>query len=287
MIILYYSFCSSTMLVINKVTIYYLPAPTFVLFCQLAASTLVVKAGGVMGMIEVDKLEWAKVRKFIWVVVGFLGTIFANIKVLQNSNVETFITFRSSTPLILSLCDYAFLGRAWPNTRSWSCLTVLLMGSVGYVMFDSGYQVSAYLWLVTWYVFFTFDSVYVKHMCETLKMTSWGRVYYTNFMAMLFLLPVLPILGEHILLSNVVWSTYTVAPLLLSCTIGVGMSHASYLLRDAVSATMFTIVGICCKIVTVIINYFLWDKHASLEGIGCLMVCVLASTFYQQAPKRA
>lgn len=93
------------------------------------------------------------------VVVGFLGTIFANIKVLQNSNVETFITFRSSTPLILSLCDYAFLGRAWPNTRSWSCLTVLLMGSVGYVMFDSGFKVSAYLWLVTWYIFFTVDSV--------------------------------------------------------------------------------------------------------------------------------
>ena len=38
---------------------------------------------------------------------------------LQYSNVETFITFRSSTPLVLSLCDYFFLGRAWPNTRSW------------------------------------------------------------------------------------------------------------------------------------------------------------------------
>ncbi len=80
--------------------------------------------------------------KFSWVVVGFLGTIFANIKVLQvgsagergkkgkrvsrgyshtlpsnpqNSNVETFITFRASTPIVLSVCDYVFLGRTWPN----------------------------------------------------------------------------------------------------------------------------------------------------------------------------
>lgn len=54
----------------SQVTIYYLPAPTFVLFCQLAASTLVVKAGGVMGVLEVDDLEWSKVRKFIWWVVA-------------------------------------------------------------------------------------------------------------------------------------------------------------------------------------------------------------------------
>jgi GDP-mannose transporter len=37
-------------------------------------------------------------------------------------------------------------------------------------------------------------------------------------------------------------------PLLLSCIIGVGMSHASYLLREACSATLFTVVGIICKV---------------------------------------
>ncbi len=45
-------------------------------------------------------------------------------------------------------------------------------------------------------------------------------------------------------------------------------------------------VGILCKILTVVINYFIWDKHASLAGIGCLGVCLAAGTFYQQAPKR-
>lgn len=37
-------------------------------------------------------------------------------------------------------------------------------------------------------------------------------------------------------------------PLFLSCTVGVCMSHSAYLLRDAVSATLFTIVGILCKV---------------------------------------
>ena len=37
------------------------------------------------------------------VACAFLGAIFANIKTLQYANVETFIVFRSSTPLLVSV----------------------------------------------------------------------------------------------------------------------------------------------------------------------------------------
>ncbi len=55
-----------------------------------------------------------------------------------------------STPLVLSFCDYLFLGRSLPNLRSWGCLLVLLGGSVGYVLTDTAFQVHAYYWLVAW-----------------------------------------------------------------------------------------------------------------------------------------
>ncbi|KXZ45377.1 hypothetical protein GPECTOR_55g283 [Gonium pectorale] len=287
LIIIYYAFCSSLMLVVNKVVIHMVPAPTFVLCIQLFVSVVVVLAGDRAGWLVADALEWAKVSKFIWVVIGFLGTLMANIKVLQNANVETFITFRSSTPLVLSLCDYLFLGRALPSGRSWACLVVLLGGSLGYVLSDADFRIHAYYWLMLWYVFFTFDTVYVKHMCDTLRMTNWGRVYYANVLAFALLTPCLALMpGERALLAGVVWDGPTVSMLALSCAMGVGMSHASYLLREAVSATLFTIVGILCKVLTVIVNVFIWDKHASPAGIAALMVCVLAGTFYQQAPKR-
>jgi GDP-mannose transporter len=64
--------------------------------------------------------------------------------------VDTFITFRSSTPLVLSICDYLFLGRALPSLRSWLCLIVLLVSSVGYVLVDSAFEVRAYVWLAIW-----------------------------------------------------------------------------------------------------------------------------------------
>eukprot|EP00798_Chlamydomonas_sp_ICE-L_P030078 gene30078-35043_t len=68
---------------------------------------------------------------------------------------------------------------------------------------------------------------------------------------------------------------------------GICMSHAGYLLRATVSATFFTIVGILCKVLTVIINCMLWEKHATPQGIGFLFLCILGGTFYQQAPMRA
>ncbi|GFR45180.1 hypothetical protein Agub_g6568 [Astrephomene gubernaculifera] len=286
LVIIYYALCSSTMLVINKVAIYNLPCPIFLLCVQLFSSALVVWVGNKAGAVQADSIDWPKLKKFIWVVLGFLGTIFANIKVLQHANVETFITFRSSTPLVLSLCDYLFLGRALPSARSWASLLVLLGGSVGYVMVDSDFHVDAYYWLMLWYVFFTFDTVYVKHMCDTVKMTNWSRVYYTNALALVPLLCALPMTGEHLKLAAIDWTPAVLMPLVLSCLMGVCMSHSAYLLRDTVSATLFTIVGILCKIITVVINVLIWDKHATPTGIAFLLVCVLAGTFYEQSPRR-
>lgn len=115
LILCYYGLCSSTLIVINKVAVHTLRAPTFILILQLAFAAGTVKGLNVFGVLEAEKLEWRLVRPFLLIVAGFLGTLFANIKVLVYSNVETFITFRSSTPLVLSVFDYLFLGRELPG----------------------------------------------------------------------------------------------------------------------------------------------------------------------------
>ena len=47
----------------------------------------------------------------------------------------------------------------------------------------------------------------MKHMCESVRMTNWGRVYYTNALALVPLMIALPSLNEQSILSEVVWST--------------------------------------------------------------------------------
>ena len=53
-----------------------------------------------------------------------------------------------------------------------------------------------------------------------------------------------------------------------------------------VSATYFTVIGNVCKVITVLINVMIWDKHASPKGLACLFMCLAAAFLYQQAPLR-
>lgn len=56
--------------------------------------------------------------------------------------------------------------------------------------------------------------------------------------------------------------------------------------RGMVSATSYTLVGVVNKFLTVLLNVIIWDKHSSPWGLFAVCMCLLAGTFYQQAPKR-
>ena len=149
-----YGACSSLMLVVNKVAVHLLPAPSFVLLAQFFCSWFAVKVCGMCGCIVVDRLEWGKLRAFLPVSLAFLAAVFANIKTLQFANVETFIVFRASTPLTISICEWMCLGRELPNLRSTICLVVLLMCAAAYVYNDAHFVVHGYVWVAVWYFIF-------------------------------------------------------------------------------------------------------------------------------------
>jgi hypothetical protein len=132
-----YATCSSLMLIMNKVAVHVLPAPSLVLLLQLLASAWATWLAGVVGLIVVDPLDWTKVKAFIPVAGAFLAAVFTNMKTLQFANVETFIVFRASTPILISVCDWAFLGRELPTARSWASLGSLVIGAILYVATDA------------------------------------------------------------------------------------------------------------------------------------------------------
>lgn len=286
--ITYYGTCSSLLLVVNKFAIAAFPAPVSLLALQLWFAAIVTRLAGCTGIVHVDALSVRSAISFMPVVLSFLGTIFANIKVLQYTNVETFITFRSSTPIVLSLCDYLFLGRTLPNARSVSCLVCLAISSIGYALVDSAFLPRAYAWLAAWYVSFTVYEVVVKHLCDTIEMSNWTRVLYTNVMAGSILALILPFLvGEHAVAQNLEWSKPAVnLPVLISCLIGLCVTHAVYVLRCAASATLSAVVGILCKVVSVLISFVVWDKPVTTVELAFLAMGLAAGSFYQQAPMR-
>ncbi|KAH9256660.1 hypothetical protein BASA81_005164 [Batrachochytrium salamandrivorans] len=285
--VLGYMLCSSLMLIVNKLAVHHLPAPSFVLLTQLIASAVACRALGLLGVIEVEPLELNKVKQFWIVPLAFLGTVFANIKILQFANVETFIVFRSSTPLLISVFDYWFLGRELPSKQSWLCLFVLLVGALGYVANDKFFRVDTYFWVVVWFMVFSFDQIYIKHKVDTVKMTTWTQVYYTNLLASPLLAGILFMTGElDVLMLTHDWTQSSWFWLFMSAVMGVAIAYFSFLARSAVSATYFTVIGNTCKVLTVFINVVMWDLHASPAGLASLFVCLVGAYFYKQAPLR-
>lgn len=54
----------------------------------------------------------------------------------------------------------------------------MLGGVIIYVRHDIHFGWLAYLWLGLWYFFAVFDMVFVKHVCNTVEMSTWTRTYY-------------------------------------------------------------------------------------------------------------
>ena len=281
-----YMLCSATLLISNKYAVYKVAAPSFILFSQLMGTALVVKAFAAAGKIEADALEKEKVKTFLPVALIFLATIFSNMKSLQYANVETFMVFRFSTPLVVSIADYLFLGRKLPSPRSWACLIALLVGAFAYAQTDSAFHVKGYTFCAVWYAIFCMDQIYLKHITNTVKMSNWGRVFYSNFLASCPLVFTFINDADEIeALKNMSFDAFIAV--FISVALGVGMSYFAWSARSLLSAASFTVVGNACKVLTIVINVSLWDKHASPFGIGCLMFCLVAAYFYQQAPMRA
>lgn len=281
-----YMVCSACLLISNKLAVHMLEAPSFILFAQLMGTVLVVQAAAGLGYIQCDALEKKKALAFLPVALIFLSTIFLNIKSLQYANVETFMIFRFSTPLCIAIADYAFLGRQLPSTRSWGCLFVLLLGAVGYGTTDSFFQVEGYIFCAVWYLVFCVDQIYLKHVTNTVKMDSnWGRVYYSNLLAAIPL--VIPFFLNPSEIEAVKAITFNgFVAVMVSVILGAAMSYFAWMARSLLAATSFTIVGNVCKVLTIVINVMIWDKHASVTGVGFLLLCLVAAYFYKQAPMR-
>lgn len=85
-ILAYYTAMSGSLLVINKATISMLHAPVFILFMQLAFATIGVRLLAAAGIVRLEAVPRSQLAKFFPLVVGFLGTLYCNIKVLQVCN---------------------------------------------------------------------------------------------------------------------------------------------------------------------------------------------------------
>lgn len=165
-----YSFCSGTLVLLNKLTLHFLPFPSLVVCFQLFACVVIIYGAMLMKIIDVDPIQWKFVKPYLLYILFFSSGIYCNMRSLNISNVETVIVFRSLTPIAVAILDALFLGREWPSRRSWAGLSTLVAGAYGYASFDEEFQTQgyqAYMWPTAYTCIIALEMVSLFSICMT------------------------------------------------------------------------------------------------------------------------
>jgi drug/metabolite transporter (DMT)-like permease len=187
---------------------------------------------------------------------------------------------------LISFLDFYFLQRELPSLRSWLALFAIFGGATLYVLSEHGIPSVAIGWAALWFGTFAIDMVYIKHIVDTLPMKPWGRVYYQNLLALPILLVIFFVSGEYKVVGEP-WDFKAIFVVSGSCACGAALCYTGFELRAMVSATTYTVIGIASKVASSLISMLMLSEGASMLGVLGLGVCIVASTFYQQSPKRA
>lgn len=284
-----YALCSSLLAVINKFAITKFNYPGLLTALQYLTSAGGVYLLGKLGFLHHDAFSLTTAKKFLPAAAVFYLAIFTNTNLLRHANVDTFIVFRSLTPLLVAIADTAFRKQPCPSKLTFLSLVIILGGAVGYVMTDYAFTITAYSWAIAYLVTIVTEMVYIKHMVTNLGLNTWGFVLYNNLLS-LMMAPVFWVLtGEYADVFEAVrsssgwldWDAFLAVG--LSCVFGLMISFFGFAARKAISATAFTVTGVVNKFLTVAINVLIWDKHSSPFGLLCLLSTLVGGILYQQS----
>ncbi|GMH20536.1 hypothetical protein Nepgr_022377 [Nepenthes gracilis] len=285
-----YAICSSLLAVINKYAITNFDYPGLLTALQYLTSVVGVWVLGKLGFLHHDPFTIDIAKKFMPAAVIFYLAIFTNTNLLRHANVDTFIVFRSCTPLLVAIADTTFRKQPCPSRLTFVSLVVILVGAIGYVVTDSAFTLTAYSWAFTYLVTITTEMVYIKHMVTNLGLNTWGFVLYNNLLSLMMAPLFWFITGEYNEVFNALRSSggswfrqSALIGVVLSCVFGLLISFFGFAARRAISATAFTVTGVVNKFLTVVINVMIWDKHASPFGLVCLLLTIAGGVLFQQS----
>lgn len=295
--ILSYSFCSGSLVLLNKLTLHFLPFPSLVVAFQLLACIVIIYGANVSKVIDVDPFKWDYIKPYMIYVLFFSTGVYCNMRSLNISNVETVIVFRALTPMVVAFLDALFLGREWPSRRSWAGLSLLIIGAYSYASNDEKFQTqgyNAYFWPSLYTIIIALEMAYGKKIVKDVPLkTRSGPVIYTNVISLLPMLLLANVSNEYSKSWEFFWGTLdgklpalSIILLILGSIVGTAIGYSGWWCRSIVSATSFTLIGVVNKCFTILVNTLIWDQHANAAGILSLFICLAGGMIYQQAPLR-
>jgi len=294
-----YCVASSLMLVLNKGALTLIPEPGLLLVFQLGATVVLALGLHMSGRVTLNLRPRREVTvAYFTVSVVFLITLFGNMKILEHAGVNAFIIVRSLTPFAVCLLDFLFMGRSLPHMRSALSLVFTALFCSLYILTKTGdpsgggssadeFGSTAVFWCLFWFMLFVFDQVFIKAVVDKYPASGWERTLYQNIFA--FAVAVVGVVSKPpttLLVADASSSLRAWGVVMASCAVGATLSYAGLSLRGDVTATMFTVLGVSCKMISILLNEVFLQPTNNVLRMAFIILAVVSSAMYQQAPKR-
>ncbi|CAN4099240.1 unnamed protein product [Withania somnifera] len=245
--------------IISKWAIMKFPYPRALTALQYFERAAGVFVCGWLKLIEHDKLSLLTMWRFLPAAIIF---------------------FLSAVPIFVAIGETLYLNQPRQAIKTWLSLGTIFAGSS---------VVGWWARRLTMNFNMSIDFVYIKHVVMTIGLNTWCLVLYNNLESLLPFHIELLILGElkkikHEIEDESDWHSFQVVlPVALSCLFGLAISFFGFSCRRAICATGFTVLGIVNKLLKLVINLVIWDKHSKLIGTVGLLICMSGGVMYQQS----
>jgi len=286
-----YASVSATMLVANKWALNEFPYHHLVMLAQFISSALFVWFLKIFNFIpppdEANKVDTAKIKKFIPIVVWFYAAVMTNLAAMKYLSVDLMILIRTCIPFLVAFGDYFFLGRSLPSAQSWFALICLAFITAVVFVREPMADTVGLGWGLIYYVTLSGSMVFTKKFITDVKLTLHDRVFWNNALCIPPGLPLAFLFGDisAVLEENRPQHDHPIVSVLLSCALGIAIAYAGWALRARVSALTFTLVGVLCKIGSITINAIFLD-HLAARSMILIALGIIASTWYEEPKAR-
>jgi hypothetical protein len=287
-----YALFSSTLLVANKWALSWMATPNFLMTLQCLATALVVY---VVSSVTQKRLlitlqnPFSSRHSTIWFIVCVFvqfATIGSNMMSLHLLGVDRVILLRIFAMFPIAICDWIFNDRHLPSFNAWACFCCLGAAVVFVFGFDkTALTASGVAWGIGYFASITTDQVLLKRFTKSVAMEDGNRTLWMNLLGAPVSTVALFAFGEQKIISSAETHPYLFISIVVSCILGAGISYTAWGLRRRSSALTFSLVGIICKLGSMILNFFLLD-HLSWESLAMISLGIMSTFFYEQAPER-
>jgi hypothetical protein len=276
-IVICYCVASATMILFNKACMKVLPAPCMVTFLQVTASTLIITTAWCFGLVQIQRVDSPTVFRYAVYSILFVLGINFTMRSLSVSNVETLLIFRSSSPILVSLIDTVFLGRALPSGRSFLSMTAIILGATWFSaseMQSNGKGIHGISYNSSNLLLTSFLMTWGKYLTDISALNLTTSVFLSNATSILPIFALAIIEKEDLIVGLFQPSVYSVGILTMSCVMGTSISYLGWKMRMLMSAATFTLIGFLNKILTIFGNFLIWNDHAMLLSIVGLCISI-------------